>query len=266
MKRIAYVICATLCLCACSPKLVIVHLNDTHSHHEAMRTGDLKGHGGIIERGAIVDSIRLANGEDNVLLVHAGDFNQGTSYYSTFGGSLEVGIVNAFGYDCVTLGNHEFDNGIEDLAARLEKLECKVVCANVSFDGTPLVDLVKPYAIVYKAGRKIGIIGMAPQLSKVVMHDTAARVVQLENTETINRWSEFLKKEQKCDIVMVLSHMGTDVDIDIVPSIRNVDIIVGGHSHTFMDGFAWVKDADGRNVPVISDGSWGLEVGEVTVR
>lgn len=266
MKRLVYVLCAALGLCACSPKLVIVHVNDTHSHHEAMRSGEYAGHGGIIERGAIVDSIRLSNGEGNVLLLHAGDFNQGTSYYSTLGGSLEVDVVNAFGYDCITLGNHEFDNGLEDLAARLDRIECNVVCANVIFDGTPLEGRVKPYAIVCKAGRKIGIIGLAPELAKVVSHETSSRLRQLDNVGAVNRWAGFLRKECGCDMVILLSHLGTDEDIELVPSIRSVDIIVGGHSHTFMKDFVWVRDASGRKVPVISDGDWGLEVGEVTVR
>ncbi len=110
-------------LASCSPKLVILHLNDTHSHLEPVRETERYGKAGIIERGVIVDSVRNARGEDNVLLLHAGDFNQGTSYYTQFGGALEVAAVNAFRYDCIVLGNHEFDNGIEDLAARVKQIK-----------------------------------------------------------------------------------------------------------------------------------------------
>lgn len=114
--------------------LVIVHLNDTHSHLEPLRASEPgKGTGGVIERAAYMDSIRTANGKRNVLLLHAGDFSQGTSYFTKLKGDIEIKVINAMKYDVVTLGNHEFDNGIEELSRRMKSLKCKVVCANYDF-------------------------------------------------------------------------------------------------------------------------------------
>lgn len=264
--RFVSIALAGFCLCACSPSLSILHVNDTHSHLEPQRTVDRNGHGGVIERAAIVDSVRQSRGEDNVLLLHAGDFNQGSSYFTVFGGELEVKMVNDFAYDCITLGNHEFDNGIEDLAARLAKIDCPVVSANLRVEDTPLQPYVQPYAIVEKAGRKIGIIGLVPNLKSNVSYSISSRLFQYKNDEVVNKWAKYLKKSEKCDLVILLSHLGYGDDLALVKKIRNVDIVIGGHSHTFVDDFKYVRDASGRRVPVITDGCFGLDVGEVIVK
>lgn len=248
-----------------SETLSILHVNDTHSHFEPIRNGVRTG-GGVIERSAIIDSVRDARGEDDVLLLHAGDFNQGTSYFSTLGGILEIETINAMGYDCITLGNHEFDNGLEDLAERLSKLECPVVCANVDFSGTPLDTIVKPYAIVEKAGMRIGIIGATSNLSTNVSHAISSQLTQLDNVRSVNRWSRYLYFIEGCDMIIFLSHLGYDADMEIVPKLHYVDLVIGGHSHTFVDDFVYVKDADAYKVPIITDGCWGYDVGEITVK
>ena len=270
MKKTLILIAAALfALASCgtpSRSLVILHANDTHSHHEPMRSDPRKGHGGVIERSAIIDSIRQARGENNVLLVHAGDFNQGTSYYSTFGGMLEVDMINLMRYDCITLGNHEFDNGIEDLAKRVALIECPVVCANVDFTGTPLDSLVAPCAIIEKGGLKIGIIGATSDLASNVASSISSRLVQYDNAEVVNAWSEYLHEDERCDMIIFLSHLGYWEDQALVPKIRYVDIVIGGHTHTFVDDFVYVKDADGYEVPVITDGCWGYDLGEIVVK
>ena len=160
MKRIvlfAVAVLATLSLGA--QNLTVLHLNDTHSHVDPQRTGEYKGLGGVVEQAAYIDSVRKADGRKNVLLLHGGDFGQGTSYFTELGGDIEIDILNAAKYDVVALGNHEFDNGIVELARRLKRLDADVVCANYDFTGTPLEGIVKPYVIVKKAGLKIGIIG-----------------------------------------------------------------------------------------------------------
>ncbi len=262
-------LCLILCVSCGSAKrgageFSILHVNDTHSHFEPIRNG-VKTGGGVIERAAIIDSVREARGADNVLLLHAGDFNQGTSYYSEFGGELEVETVNALGYDCITLGNHEFDNGIEDLASRLSQINCPVVCANADFSGTALDTLVSPYAIIYKAGLKIGIIGATSDLSTNVSHEISAAIHQYDNAVAVNRWSRYLYDRERCDMIIFLSHLGYDNDQAIVPKLHYVDLVVGGHSHTFVDDFVYVKDADKYEVPIITDGCWGYDVGEITV-
>lgn len=246
--------------------MVILHVNDTHSHHDPVRSGARSGHGGVIERTAIIDSVRNSRGSGNVLLVHAGDFNQGTSYYTTFKGLLEVDLINTIGYDCITLGNHEFDNGLEDLAARIKLIDCPVVCANVDFSGTPLEGLIKPCAVIRKGGLKIGIIGATSDLATMVASSISSRLTQLDNVKEVNYWSEYLRKMQKCDMVVFLSHLGYDEDQAIVPHLHGVDIVIGGHTHTFVDGFVYVSDADGKQVPIITDGCWGYDIGEIIVK
>ena len=270
MKRFIITLLCIFALAAgaSAQRLVIVHVNDTHSHLDPERTGDDKGRGGVIERAAYIDSLRQAVGNRNILFLHAGDWNQGTPYYTIFEGDLEVNLINALKYDCLTLGNHEFDNGIDDLARRIKAIKRPVVCANYDFSPFDMGRRgVKPYTIVRKAGMKIGIIGMLTDISKVVVYETASRVPRAEGTdaEIVNRWADYLRNKKKCDMVIVLSHMGLNEDLDIIPQIRNVDIIVGGHSHTFMKGMEYRTDLDGKQVPVIQDGCWGLNIGRIDV-
>lgn len=266
MKKIA-LFAAVLLMCACArePRLVIIHVNDTHSHLEPERGTDLAGHGGVIERAAFVDSVRNAMGEDRVMLVHAGDFNQGSSYYSQFGGDLEIGLVNALGYDCITLGNHEFDNGIEDLERRFESIKCPVVCANLDLSPFKGLECVKPYAIIEKGGMKIGVIGLDADLTECVSKLTSSRIPQLDPVEVTNKWSAYLNDVEKCDLVMVLSHQGYEEDHAIAAASHGLDLIIGGHSHTRVDGIDYVRDLDKKKVPIVTDWLWGLEFGEVKI-
>ncbi|MBQ0151224.1 MAG: metallophosphatase [Bacteroidales bacterium] len=251
---------AALCLCSCdhSKDLVIIHFNDTHSHLDPMRSGD----GGVIERTAFVDSMRMARGVDNVLLVHAGDFSQGSSYFTILKGDLEIDLINAMGYDCVTLGNHEFDNGIEELGRRVGNLRCPCVCANYDFSPFEAGRYITPFAIVRKAGMNIGIVGILCDISSVVDRNTADRIPVLGTYEEVaNKWASYLKNEAKCDMVLVLSHAGYKEDMAAVPSLHNVDAVIGGHSHTRLDEMTVCQDADGRDVPVVQNWCWGYEAG-----
>lgn len=252
--------------CQRQPRLVILHTNDTHSHFEPVRSGAEAGLGGVIERAAFVDSVRAAVGEDKVLLLHAGDFSQGTSYFSELDGQLEPKVINGFRYDCITLGNHEFDNDIEALTLRLSQLsQTKVVSSNIDVSQFKLSDYVKPYAIVRKGGMKVGIIGLETSLSANVSASVSSRIPQLDNVESVNEWSSYLHDFEECDLVILLSHLGYDEDQKLIPQTRHVDLVIGGHSHTFVDDFIYVKDLDGREVPIITDGCWGLEMGQVNI-
>lgn len=258
------VLVAVLGSCERQPRLVIIHTNDTHSHLEPIRSGVDAGKGGAIERAAFVDSVRNAVGEDRVLLLHAGDFSQGTSYFSELGGRLEPKIINGLRYDCVALGNHEFDNGIEDLTERLAMLQgTKVVSANIDVSQFELSKYVQPYAIIEKAGLKIGIIGLESNLSSNVSASISSRIPQLDNVEVTNRWADYLHDIEKCDMIILLSHVGYEGDQALVPNTRHIDLVVGGHSHTFVDDLIYVEDLDGRKVPIITDGCFGIEMGEV---
>ena len=200
-------------------------------------------------------------------------------YIQTYGASPAQGDIavlsgttrftrfNDFAYDCVTLGNHEFDNDIEALTERVKMLkDTKVVCANLDLSPFELGEYVKPYAILQRAGMKIGVIGLESDISTAVTKTVASRMQQLDNVEVTNRWADYLHDTEKCDLVILLSHAGYDVDQLIVPQTRWVDLVIGGHTHTFVDDFLYVKNARGKDVPIITDGKWGLEMGQINVR
>lgn len=266
MRRLilsAVVALATLSLDA--QNLTILHLNDTHSHVDPQRSGDYKGMGGVVEHAAYIDSVRKADGKRNVLLLHGGDFSQGTSYFTELGGDIEIDILNAAGYDVVTLGNHEFDNGIAELSRRLKRLKADVVCANYDFSGTPLEYLVTPYVVVRKAGLKIGIIGLLTDITTVVDIKLVGNLEYEDPASVVNRYAEYLKTEKDCDMVICLSHLGYTLDKDVAANIRNVDVIVGGHSHTQLHKMQLVTDLDGKNVVIVQDWCWGMTVGNMKV-
>lgn len=272
MKHIISVFVSILAASAIgfSQDLVILHVNDTHSHEEPLRDGGLQGGmGGVIERAAYVDSVRTAVGKKNVLLLHAGDFSQGTSYFTELGGDIEIDLINAMKYDVVTLGNHEFDNGIEELARRLGNLKCPVVCANYDFSELVLGKYVKPYAIVRKGGMKIGVIGLLTDVTRVVQRSIADKMKRFDDIEVANKWADYLKNEEHCDMVIALTHIGFDSvgmnDPALVAGTRNIDLVVGGHSHTFLTDAEYRNNLDGRPVPIVQDGCWGLFVGQVDV-
>jgi 5'-nucleotidase len=201
MKRILTAISIVMASMSLNAQdLTILHVNDTHSHIDPQRSGDYKGRGGVIEQAAYIDSVRCADGKRNVLLVHAGDFSQGTSYFTELGGNIEIDVLNALRFDVVTLGNHEFDNGIEELSRRLKNLEAEVVCANYDFEGTALDGLVKPYTIIRRGGKKIGIIGLLTDIMEVVDADIARMLTYQEPSQVVNRLSGYLKEEKRIRI------------------------------------------------------------------
>lgn len=275
MKKFFAIIIAVICLmgCNCKRELTIIHVNDTHSHFEPLRSGADDGRGGIIERAAFIDSVRAAKGKNNVLLLHAGDFSQGTTYFSELHGDLEIECMNAIGYDVATLGNHEFDNGLEDLGRRLASLNCPIVVCNYDFSPFEAGKYIKPYVILRRGGLKIGIIGVICNLKSVVNAETADRVPEFDTVPTVQKWADYLKNDKKCDLVIALTHIGFELSHDdplidpvLVSETRNIDLVVGGHSHTFMDEPAMIPNLDGKPIPVVQDGLWGLYTGVMTVK
>jgi hypothetical protein len=270
MKRIAAIIfLSTFALVAFAQNLTILHMNDTHSHVDPERGGQHAGHGGAIEQAAYIDSVRVVDGKENVLLLHAGDFSQGTSYFTELNGNIEIDILNAMEFDASCLGNHEFDNGMDELARRLGNLNVPVVCANYSFKGSPLDGLVKPYVILEKAGKKIGIIGLLTDVTSVVDKDIAAQLSYRNPAEAANEYAKILKVDQRCDLVICLTHLGFDgepyVDTELAAQTRNVDVIVGGHSHTMLKDLHNVYNLDGEPVTIVTDWKWGLNIGNLKV-
>ena len=266
MKRILIAICILMASMSLNAQdLTILHFNDTHSHIDPQRSGDYKGRGGVIEQAAYIDSVRCAEGKRNVLLVHAGDFSQGSSYFTELGGNIEIDVLNALKFDVVTLGNHEFDNGLDELARRLKNLKADVVCANYNFDGTPLEGLVEPYTIIRRGGKKIGFIGLLTDIMEVVDADIAKVLTYQDPAEVVNRLAGYLKEDKDCDMVVCLSHLGYGEDKDLAGSVRNVDLIIGGHSHTLLDDKQIVKDLDGEEVIIVQNWKWGLNAGHLSI-
>lgn len=277
---LAGILLAVFIICTVRPEaktfekpLTILHFNDTHSNFEPILGGRDSGLGGVIERAAFVAEEREKAGAENVLLLHAGDWSQGSVYFTALNGEMEVDVINALGYDAIALGNHEFDNGNKRLAERIERINCPVVCANYEFD-EPLASLVKPYTIVERAGRKIGIIGLLADISTLVMQDPDDKAVYKDPTPIVNELAAKLRKEDKCDLVVVLSHLGVEVDennpdskIDpeLASETRGVDLIVGGHSHTLLSDVKLVPDLDGHSVGIVQCGKYGMNAGKITV-
>lgn len=266
MRKFIYVLMASVIAVSLNAQsLTILHFNDTHSNIDPIRSGELKGRGGVIEQAAYIDSVRNAEGKRNVLLLHAGDFSQGTSYFPELGGDIEIDVMNATKYDAVAIGNHEFDNGIPELARRLKRLDAPALCANYDFSGTELADVVEPYVILKKAGKRIGIIGLLPDVSVVVSAELVSKLKYQDPAAVVNEYAEYLKKERKCDQVICLSHLGFRGDVELVSQVRNVDLIVGGHSHTHLDKIETVNDMDGKPVPIVQNWHWGLDTGNLKV-
>ena len=252
-------------------QLTILHVNDTHSHLEPIRTGKYAGLGGILERTAYIDSVRTADGPENVLLLHAGDFCQGTTYFSEFGAPLMVQMINAVGYDAITLGNHEFDNGIEALGEALSGCEVPVVCCNYDFSPFEAGKYIKPYVILEKAGLKIGIIGVLCPLGSVVQGDISNRLPSFELVPTVQKYADLLRPQ--CDLVIALTHIGytehgpgETTDPQLCAATRNIDIFVGGHSHTFLEEAAMHPNLDGKLIPIVQSGEYGVYMGELHVK
>lgn len=266
MKRLISALCF-ICLASSlyAQELTILHLNDTHSHIDPQRAGEDMGHGGVIEQAVYIDSVRQAEGKGNVLLLHGGDFSQGTSYFTELEGNIEIDVLNAAGYDVVTIGNHEFDNGPVDLARRLRNLKAEVVCANYDFTGSALEGLVKPYAIVKKAGKKIGVIGLLTDISRVVDRTLIQGLEYQDPVPIVSRYAKYLKEEKGCDLVVCLSHLGYDEDCEVAGMTEGVDVFVGGHSHTWLDEKTVLKNTDEEDVVVVQSGKWGLIIGHLTV-
>lgn len=251
-------------------KLVILHTNDTHSQITPQEVGDAKGLGGFERRERYINSIRAEN--PNVLLLDAGDFSQGTPYFTLFKGDVEIELLNAMQYDAVCLGNHEFDNGEKELARRIKNANFSFVCANYSFEGGPLEGLVKPYTIVKKGGKKIGIIGVLTNLKGLVSKNNSQSVKYNHPYKIINSIALELKNKEKCDLVILLTHCGFNrgneqnpTDDLLAKNSENIDIIIGGHSHTFIKDKAVYKNKLGKDVIVVQAGEKGVQVGRLDV-
>ena len=253
-----------------SVKIVILHTNDTHSRIESFPTdkSSRSGSSGYSRRAALVNKIRKA--EKNVLLLDAGDFSQGTPYFNYFKGEPEIKLMSAMKYDAVTLGNHEFDNGIDTLAKFLKYAEFPIVVSNVDFSNTALRDLTTPYIIVHKNGIKIGIMGLFVNPDGLIDKKNIVGMQYFDPIAKAKETAYLLKNLHQCDMIICLSHLGNAYidpkipsDSLLAASTANIDLIIGGHTHKLIQNDCFVKNIDQKNVRIVQTGSNGVNLGKI---
>ena len=249
-------------------KLLILHTNDTHSQVEptdksALATSDM---GGYARRMGVINQIRKE--EKNVLLFDAGDFSQGTPYFNFFNGRIEVDAMNRMKYDAGTLGNHEFDNGIDTLHTILSKATFPVLSSNYDVENTPLRDIVKPYLVIQKYGLRIGVMALNIQPKSLIIESNYRGLLYNDPIATAAKTATFLKKELKCDLIVCLSHLGGDAkshdvnDFQVARETRFIDVIIGGHTHPMLQN-AKEMNLDGKPVVIAQVGKGGYYLGKI---
>ena len=248
--------------------LVILHSNDTHSQIEPQTVGENKGLGGYERRENYIEKVRKEY--PNVLLMDAGDYSQGTPYFTLFKGDVEIELMNALGYDVATIGNHEFDNGTAELARRVTMASFPIVCANYDFTGTALEGIIKPYTVIEKGGLKIGVIGVLTDIMSLVSPKNVKGIKYIEPYNVVNKLASKLKKKEKCDLVILLTHLGFDGGSKHAPSddmvaaqSKDIDIIIGGHSHTYITEKKLVPNKNGKDVVIVTANEKGNYVGKL---
>ena len=252
-------------------QLVILHTNDTHSCvmplNPNLADSALAGRGGFLRRMALIEDERAKT--PGLLLIDSGDFSQGSPYYNFYKGEVEVELMNRMGYDVATIGNHEFDFGLENMARIFRMAKFPIVCANYDFTGTSVEGLVKPYTIIKRNGLKIGLFGLSPQPKGLVDTTKFVGVKYLDPVETARRMAALLKTKKRCDVIICVSHLGWEdeelTDQMLVPATRDIDIVLGGHSHTYMKTLRYVKNVDGKDVPVDQNGKHGIWIGRIVL-
>jgi 5'-nucleotidase len=252
---------------ACSAStdtLVILHTNDTHSQIEPIAAGKRDGNcAGYARRMGFIQQEREAN--PNLILLDAGDFCQGTPYFNFYRGRMEVEAFNRMGYDAVTLGNHEFDNGVDTLASVLRDAKFAVVSTNYDVQNTPLEDIVRPYVVVTRAGVRVGILGVGVNPAGLVAEKNFAPVRYLEPIASAQQAATELKLKHHCDVVICLSHLGTNTDETLAKQTRYIDVIVGGHTHKIVTNH-YVENLDGDSVLLTQMGKSGARIGKITLK
>lgn len=255
-------------------QLYILQTSDTHSRIEpiaADAADKYAGMGGVARRAAFVKSYR--DQHPGALLFDCGDISQGTPYYNFFQGELEVKAMNLMGYDAMAIGNHEFDFGMENLARLCRLADFPVVSANYDVKGTVLEELVKPYVVLHREGIKIGVFGISPKLEGLVQADKCAGITYKDPIATAVEVVALLKEKERCDVVICLSHLGIQqgdgtsegYDNDLVAKTKGIDLILGGHTHTFMEKPAVYLNEAGQSVPIMHVGKNGAYVGEISL-
>lgn len=261
---------ATTLSAAAQKTIEILHTNDTHSCimplNPNLADTLVAGRGGFIRRMEMIRQEREAN--PDVLLFDSGDFSQGSPYYTLFKGSVETELMSAMKYDAVAIGNHEFDFGLENMARIFREAKFPVVCANYDFRGTVVDGLTKPYIILKRNGLRIGVFGISPKLDGLVDATKCVGVKYLDPVATSNKVARELRHDKKCDVVICLSHLGWDMqddvdDEDMLAQNHDIDIVLGGHSHSYFTELKYAPNADGKPIPDDQNGKHAVFVGKI---
>ncbi len=251
--------------------ITILHTNDTHSRIEPFEASHHRyaNQGGVARRATLVEQIRKEN--INTLLLDAGDIFQGTPYFNYFGGELEFKLMSMLKYDVAAIGNHDFDNSIDGLYKQLPNANFDFVSANYNFKNTILDTHVKPYKIIVKEGIKIGIFGLGIKLESLVDPKMYKETEYMDPVEIAQDMSRILKEDKKCDLVICLSHLGYFYksnpnkisDLNLAKVTKNIDLIIGGHTHTFLPKPTIVRNSADKNMLVNQVGAYGINLGRV---
>ena len=252
-------------------QITILHTNDVHSHIDPFPSNDPKSPnmGGVSRRATLIENIRKE--QPNVLLLDAGDIFQGTPYFNYYGGELEFKLMSMMNYDLATMGNHDFDNGIDGFYSQLPNAKFDFVVANYDFKNTVLDQITKPYKIFNKNGIKIGVFGIGIELEGLVDKKSYKETIYQNPVEMAQEMTRILKKEQKCDLIICLSHLGYQYkneenkisDLKLAAQTRDIDLIIGGHTHTFLDKPTIAKNLVGQEVLVNQVGCYGINLGRI---
>ncbi len=250
-------------------QLVILHTNDTHSTIFPVKQNiddkEIAGRGGYLRRVNMLKEQRQQH--PDLLLFDSGDFSQGSGYYTLFKGEVEVGLMNQMGYDAVTIGNHEFDFGLDNLARIFRMANFPIVCSNYDCKGTVLEGLVKPYITLKRNGVKIGVFALSPALKGLVFDGNCQGITYLDPAETAQKYINLLRKQEKCDVVICISHLGWKesdyTDEMLLKGIEGCDLVLGGHTHTYMKQLEYAPDKTGKLIPVDQNGKHGAFVGKL---
>ncbi len=250
-------------------KLTVMHTNDLHCHIDPFPddNAEYPGKGGLVQLASVVSQCRKEN--PNLLLLDAGDMFQGTPYFNYFKGDLIVRLMSQMGYQAGTIGNHEFDNGLDDILSAAQEAKFPFISSNYDFSDTVLNGVVKTYHILKVAGLKIGIYGLGIELEGLVSKPNYGNVNYLNPVEAALRMERILKKDHRCDLVICLSHLGFSYehgkisDLTLAPQISYTDLIVGGHTHSFLEKPSVLKNASGKPIVVNQAGWAALAIGKI---
>ena len=252
-------------------QLVVLHTNDVHSCimplNENLDNKDIAGRGGFIRRVNMIKEQRALH--PDLLFFDSGDFSQGSGYYTLFKGDVEIGLMNQMGYDAATIGNHEFDFGLDNMARIFSKANFPIVCSNYDFTGTPCEGLVKDYITINRNGLKIGVFGLGAPLKGLVANPNCEGVKFLDPADTAKKYIKLLRKQEKCDVVICLSHLGWEIsdypDQQFIREIDGCDLVLGGHTHTYMPTLEYAPDKTGKMIPDDQNGKHGVFIGKLVL-